>query len=67
MIKAAVKDARTNEPVTSENNNVSFDVLEHRKKNLRTSPAICYTHKLQFNNRRDFRLHLNYEHRTEQI
>gem|GEM_PF-3919316 len=69
VIKAAVKDARANEPTPSKSNNVNLDnALAQRKKNLRKAdPVICYTHKIQFSNRRDFRLHVKYQHSTEQI
>jgi hypothetical protein len=69
VIKAAVKDARANEPVPSLSGNAKLDdALEHRKKNLRKDvPVTCHTHRIQFQNRRDFRLHIKYQHSTEQI
>jgi len=68
VVKAAVKDARVNES-TPKSSDVSLDaVLANRKKSLRKSdPVICYTHKIQFNNRRDFRLHVKYQHSTDRI
>jgi hypothetical protein len=71
-IKAAVKDAKINTPVPPPvrgSNNVKLDdAFEHRRKNLRRDiPVICYTHKIQFSNRREFRLHIKYQHSTEKI
>jgi len=69
VIKAAVKDARANEPVPSLSSNAKLDeALEHRKKNLRKDvPVTCHTHRIQFQNRRDFRLHIKYQHSTGKI
>jgi hypothetical protein len=69
VIKTALKDARANEPASSISITAKLDdALEHRKKNLRKDmPVTCYTHKMQFSNRHDFRLHIKYQHSTEQI
>jgi hypothetical protein len=69
VIKTAVKDARAKEPVPNVSSVAKLDdALEHRKKNLRKDmPVTCYTHKVQFSNRRDFRLHIKYQHSTGQI
>jgi hypothetical protein len=69
VIKAAVKDARVNEPMPLISKNGKLDdALEYRKKNLRKDkPVTCYTHKMQFDNRHDFRLHIKYQHSTEKI
>jgi len=66
VLKAAVMDARADEPATPKIKNFD-DALAHWKKNLRTSPCTCYTHKLQFKNRREFRLHIKYQHSTQHI
>lgn len=65
-IKAALKDAQVNQPL-SDNSVKNADSLTHWKRNLKPGPVICYTHKLQFKNRREFRLHIKYQHNTEQI
>ncbi len=69
MVKAAVKDAKVNMPAPPPRGNAKLDdAFEHRKRNLRKDiPVVCYTHKIQFSNRRDFRLHIKYQHSTEKI
>ena len=66
-LKAAVKEARANEPPIPTSSLTLDDALEHWKKNLKTGPVTCYTHKLQFKNRREFRLHIKYQHSTWHI
>jgi hypothetical protein len=66
VMKAAIKDARSTEPPASKVDNFE-DALKLWKKNLNGSPCTCYTHKMQFKNRREFRLHIKYQHSTDNI
>jgi hypothetical protein len=81
MIKSAVKDNieksklvevinNSNGNSLNQNNAVKLDDESAfaRKRRLKANePVVCYTHRLEFPNRRQFRLHIKTQHSIDQV
>jgi len=76
MIKSALKDTIENrkmvEGVSDINQNnvheLVYDSAFARKRRVKANdPVVCYTHHLEFPNRRHFRHHIKTEHSIEQV